>query len=199
MVNTIQYSYNEGIWGTYREPVNSGYVIGDQDKQKYFDACVNRETGQVENCIMSPGSQYVQCVDNCDIALCDDQATQDCELKPNADCRREQKWCPKYTVETATELNAASLGYVPRTYYCHTPTGEFSQEPGEVLESDGALGNCKYGDDRTLVNRDIQGDFISCGPGQICNPFQGGFRSRGEYCSTFSVVIQHPALSSANN
>ena len=176
----LQCRYNEGVWGTYREPVNSGYVVADEPKmQKYYQACVNRETGEPEPCTMAAGSQYIQCVDNCELALCEDEFTQECETRSDPACKKDQKWCPKYSIETATEENASSMGYVPRTYYCHTPTGTFSQEPGEVLEKDMELGNCKYGDDRTLVKRDLQGDYVLCGGGNsTCNPFEGGFRSR---------------------
>lgn len=171
--------YHQGTWGTYREPVNSGYFTDDQEMEKYYHACVDRETGDPRNCTISAGSMHVKCVNDCEVALCPDDITQDCETSSDpSSCRKEQKWCPQYEINPVTEFESTYLGYVPRTYHCHTPTGEFSQEPGEVLQSDGELGNCLYGDDRTLVNRQMMGDYMVCGQNNTCNPFVGGFRSR---------------------
>lgn len=169
--------YNEGAWGTYREPVDSGYSVGDPDMQQYFQACVNRETGKPENCTTSAGSEYVNCIRGCELQLCNDTATQACDDGTIA-CARSQKWCPSYSIETVTEEIAPRLGYVPRTYHCHTAQGVFSQQPGAILQQDGTLGNCLYEDKETLVNRNTSGEFLYCQGGECDTVFAGGFRSR---------------------
>ena len=51
--------YGKG-YGTYREPLNSGYNVNDPSMQHYFNACVDRETGQDQNCTMETGTNYIK-------------------------------------------------------------------------------------------------------------------------------------------
>jgi len=148
--------------------------------QKYFKACVNREVGDPEECVMAEGSQYIQCLDNCELQLCKDEASQNCD-EGQAICNKQQKWCPSYEIVNVTAERAPTLGYIPRTQHCHTLTGAFSQEPGTVVQEDGTtLGNCWYEDKETLVDRHLSGDYVYCGGnGTVCDyVFEGGFRSR---------------------
>jgi hypothetical protein len=179
--------------GKYREPGNGGYSITDESMQKHLKSCVDDQTGEPQDCLLAPGDYYIQCPDEgCDaLELCPDDASQrDCSqlefLEEQQDCKAEQKWCPKYTIETApTDSETTGLGMVPMTNYCHDVHGHFTQELGVVLPvdastSDEGLGNCYYGDGKTLVNRDLSGDYAYCGSnGESCDStFAGGYESR---------------------
>ena len=125
---------------------------------------------------MPAGSEYIKCVNRCELQLCEDAVTQSCDDGSLA-CARKQKWCPSYDIRETTNTSAA-MGYIPRTYHCHTEQGVFSQEPGAILKQDGTLGNCLYEDKETLVDRSLAGDYLYC-QGEVCDDvFVGGFRSR---------------------
>lgn len=174
----LSFRFNEAVWGTYREPVNSGYLSSDPEMQKYYQACIDRGTGEMENCVLSAGTEYISCVNDCELELCGDPETQECDDGSIA-CARSRKWCPTYEVVEATPGQGnATMGYIPRTYHCHTAQGVFSQQPGAILQPDGGLGNCLYEDQETLVDRSLAGDYLYC-QGEVCDDvFVGGYRSR---------------------
>ena len=146
--------------------------------QKYFKACINRETGEAENCVLPEGTEYIRCVNGCELELCGDAETQECDDGSIA-CARSRKWCPTYEVaEAISGQGNVTMGYVPRTYHCHTEQGVFSQQPGTIVQPDGGLGNCLYEDMETLVDRSLAGDYLYC-QGEVCDDvFVGGYRSR---------------------
>lgn len=146
--------------------------------EKYYRACVDRETGDQEDCVLPAGAEFIRCVNNCELVLCGDKATQECDDGSIA-CARSRKWCPTYEIAEATGGDGnATMGYIPRTYHCHTAQGVFSQQPGAIIQQDGGLGNCLYEDMETLVDRSLAGDYLYC-QGEVCDDvFVGGYRSR---------------------
>jgi hypothetical protein len=172
----------------YREPGNSGYSPeepgtsenspDDPFPQKYYDVCVNGDDGSRENCTMAEGAEFVQCIDDCNLVPCPDEASQrDCEtieaLSEKELCRADVKWCPSYSISQVPE--GATLGFVPVGYHCINEFGLFSQEPGKALYKENLLlsavdgeglevledGTCTHYDG-TPVTRVISGPFEYC-------------------------------------
>lgn len=173
----------------YREPGNSGYSPDEPGTsensadqlfpQKYYDVCVNGDDGSRENCTMAEGGEYIQCIDDCNLVPCPDEASQrDCEtievLSEKELCRADVKWCPSYSISQVPE--GATLGFVPVGYHCINEFGLFSQEPGNVLYKEILLsavdgedltddikpnGTCAHYNG-TPVNRVISGPFEYC-------------------------------------
>lgn len=125
--------------------------------RKYFNACVNRQTGEAENCTMTPGSSYIRCIRNCALMKCPDEETQACanvivgftpvtEEQAHCHSNHTTKWCRQYEVletpstpsSTTRDRNGVSsaqvFGFVPRTYYCHDVKGAFTQERGRAVK-----------------------------------------------------------------
>ena len=205
-------------FATSREPGESGYRV-DHDNanatssvpNKYWNTCVNRDTGQAEECQMGVGDAYIACQNDCELVPCSslrEDVTQDIE----------KKWCRNYTIETVPENVETARGYIPRTYHCINSGGQFTQTPGKALVATSStdsgvaeesnrlleLGDCTFGDG-TLVTREIAGPFAYCGGGdtesETCNTtYVGMFRSRdydpryrGWYTTT--AQAQHPQWS----
>ncbi|CAB9502776.1 Metabotropic glutamate receptor 3 [Seminavis robusta] len=173
--------YNSDVTGIYREPKNAGYRKDDPEMKMYYNTCVDQFSGEMENCTLKPGLEYIQCVDGCELELCESKTasgngTQQPCAEQDTECQKEQIWCPRYEILTATEEDTPDKGFVPWTFHCHTENGDFSQQPQAILKTDGTFGNCVYADDQTLVDRDISGDFAACGDAE-CNIFVGGYRS----------------------
>lgn len=165
--------------------------------QKYYKSCVSPQTGEAEDCVLAPGNSYIQCVGDDDLGeitgnckhleLCPDELSQrDCsgfDLPAEQEaCVSQQKWCPQYTIETSPADEPSNLGYIPLTHHCITRKGAFTQELDVVVPVDGSstseTGNCYFGDGVTLVNRQLEGDYASCGCNEVCNTtFQGGYYS----------------------
>ena len=184
-------------WGTYREP-GEHYLVNNETspyRQKYFDACVDRHTGEDQKCTVAAGEKYVKCIHDCRLELCKDEETASCvteDLIANAtnaaQCQSitTTKWCRQYEIADVTAENEGTLGFVPRTYYCHDSKGLFTGEPGRVvksgfLEEHGStkikLGDCTY-EYGARVERSRAGDYAYC-DGAFCdNTFDGGYRSR---------------------
>lgn len=190
--------YGNG-WGTYREPVNSGYQYNDTSQQLYYNACVNRETGVDENCTMNSGDKYIQCVRDCGLMKCADDETQACSAalgagfdveasgSDYAHCSRTNavKWCRQYAIEEVQE--GETLGFVPRTYHCHDELGKFTQQPGRAVKEGFLedryspklkLGDCEYENKLTKVERFQVAPYVYCNGGICSNTFDGGYRSR---------------------
>ncbi|CAB9500946.1 unknown protein [Seminavis robusta] len=166
--NLIYYGSEEGLfmgygvgWGTYREPANS-YSVDDPTRTKYLKACVDSFSGDPVDCVHREGAKYIRCTNNCSLALCPDQ---------------NQTWCTDYEIAVVEPEEMGSLGYVPRTYYCHNEAGFFTQQPGDAVQDDGSLGNCTYSDGQTLVNRSLEGDYALCQGTSCGEAFIGGYRS----------------------
>ena len=184
-------------WGTYREP-GDHYLLNNEtspDRQKYFDACVDRQTGEDRNCTVAVGEKLVKCIGNCRLELCKDEETAACvaeDLMVNATAAAQcqsittTKWCRQYEVTNIKAEEEGTFGYVPRTYHCHDSKGLFTGQPGRVVK-DGflqeygstkiELGDCTY-EDGNRVERSRAGDYAYC-DGAVCNnTFDGGYESR---------------------
>ena len=176
--------------GYYREPGNDGYDINDPTMEKHLKSCVNT-FGEPVDCLLPPGAEYIQCVDDDCEALepcADEQSQINCGRlefqQEKDDCENNKKWCRKYTIEKAlddTVTENTGLGFVPLTNFCHDANGRFTQEFGLAIPPDGSpgVGKCYYGDGATLVNRFLEGPYDYCGlNGEICNhTFSGGYAS----------------------
>jgi hypothetical protein len=159
----------------YREPGNSGYEPDDPELSRYWSACVNGTSGELQNCTMADDDNFVQCVDDCELVPCPGQDHS--QESQGATNETFLKWCPNYTVGQFNGTSSPPLGFVPVGYYCFDRYGRFSQEPGAVTAKytvDGNVnighnGTCKYGDG-IPVTRVMQGAFESCGGnGAVCN------------------------------
>ena len=201
---SIYYGLEDGVFvghgfasriANYREPGESGYAIDDESGQptdtemvKHFQSCVDDE-GNQEDCVMSPGGPYIECINGCSLARCPDGASQrDCIGETSTDAERAEceaniKWCRQYVRKAAPEASppTVTLGYVPRSTYCIDETGVASQVPGEIAKKDtDVLGSCYYKDATTLVNRSLSGDYAMCGgDGAVCaDVFKGAYQDR---------------------
>ena len=201
---SIYYGLEDGVFvghgfasriANYREPGESGYLIDeesgepiDPDMVKHFQSCVD-DAGNQEDCVMSPGGPYIECINDCSLARCPDSASQrDCIGETSTDAEREEceaniKWCRQYVRKEAPEASppTGTLGYVPRSTYCIDETGVASQMPGEIAKKDtDVLGSCYYRDGTTLVNRSLSGNYAMCGgDGAVCaDVFEGAYQDR---------------------
>jgi len=99
---SIYYGLEDGVFvghgfaskiANYREPGESGYVIDEDgmppaDMAKYFKSCVD-DAGNQEDCVMSAGGPYIQCINECALARCADEGSQkDCIGATNTDAER---------------------------------------------------------------------------------------------------------------
>jgi hypothetical protein len=186
----------------YREPGEDGYNARrvPTDLEKHYKSClVPGVTGDIMNCTMSSGSQYVKCHNNCDLVRCPDENSQkDCSMlgenrTDRTECERNVKWCRNYTVEYAQEDE--QLGYIPVTKYCLNDAVQPTQTLGATLDPTTRKNtNCTYDyGESVLVNRYMAGDYAYCGGnGTLCNnTFVGGYTSvqydpryRGWYTQT---------------
>ena len=185
---------------TYREP-GDGYDPNDSEMQKYWNACVDQENGNVKDCVIDPAvnANYVSCINDCELIRCADPDSQkDCTLivdqMGREECESKIKWCKNYIIEKAEE-GGAEIGFVPRTYHCMNSERLFSQTPGEVLttsESGVELGDCTF-KNGALVTRRLEGPYAYCGnDGEWCDTtYLGTYRSldydarwRGWYIQT---------------
>ena len=169
--------------------------------EKHLKSCIDKSDGSPTECILKPGDSYVECVDDCALALClDEDSQRDCSAFEDADakasCEAKQKWCPQYRITTHDDN--VTRGFIPLTNYCHDVRGLFTQKPGETVigytpstydlgavvnPADGSsavhkLGDCFYADGG-LVNRSLSGEYAYCGGnGEICDTtFVGGYES----------------------
>lgn len=199
---TGYYKGGSSSMGYYREPGNSGYDVTDPSMEKHLKSCIDKNDGSPTECILNPGDSYVECIDNCELALCPDEDSQrECsaleDAEAQASCEAKQKWCPQYGI-TAHD-DDVTRGYIPLTNYCHDIRGLFTQKPGETVigytpstydlgavvnPADGSsavhkLGECYHADGTTLVNRSLAGEYAYCGSnGEICDTtFVGGYES----------------------
>jgi len=191
------YKAAETSIGYYREPGNSGYAADDPLMEKHLKSCIDGSGSQVD-CLLSPGNQYIQCIEDCKLELCPDEDSQaDCQ-STDEECLMKQKWCPQYTIATLTEEEDQSekRGYIPLTNYCHDMNGRFTQEEGmavkvytpstydlsRVVDPDGQstvhqLSTCYHSDGTTPVNRTLSGEYAFCGGKDCDNTFAGGYSS----------------------
>lgn len=193
----------------YREPGNSGYDLDDNNMRKHLKSCVNKENGEVEDCILAPGRQFVSCERNSNgecsdvVELCEDEESQkNCTSSYNTaediiKCNLSKKYCKHYTIKTLPTSEENKKGYLPLTYHCVNMRGEISEAEGEVvqnfvpphelydfglmldpeIESPYELGNCMYKDGKTPVERNLSGNYASCGSLECNSTFLGGFES----------------------
>mmetsp|Transcript_5070 Transcript_5070/g.12091 ORF Transcript_5070/g.12091 Transcript_5070/m.12091 type:complete len:1346 (+) Transcript_5070:226-4263(+) len=154
----------------YREPGNSGYEVTVNNTNstdgvyKYYNVCLNRTNGQDTTCAMTADRPlYTSCKNDCALVPCEGDGTV---------------LCPDYEILELAE--GESFGFVPTTYNCINKDGAFSQTPGEVLveSAEGLIpdGECTY-DDGTVVSRELEGPFASCGPAE-------GNATDNKVCST---------------
>lgn len=161
-------------FATNREPGESGYLVNENstDVDKYWNTCVNRDTGQPEECRMSEGAKYVACKNECELVPCANQGNGS---------SLEKKWCRNYTIEKVQANEVLARGYIPRTYHCINAKGQFTQAPGQALQSGDSsqTGDCTFRDG-TLVTREIAGPFAYCGGNNTtCSTtYTGTYRSR---------------------
>ena len=203
-------------FATSREPGESGFrVLLDEETaaaaeernatlsqnelelQKYWNTCVNRDTGVPEPCRMSVGDTYIECQNNCEFVPCRDMRDSTNGWEANDDDTitdrivEETKWCRNYTVESVLEEDEQQVarGYIPRTYHCINEGGQFTQTLGEALVVDDSgelsLGNCTFRDG-TLVTREISGPFAYCGEDdegepQTCTSTHKGMHRTRDY------------------
>ena len=102
----------------YREPGDSGYSLDTlNDLSMYKDTCVNKESGEVEECVtVEDGGSYVSCVNDCELVKCNSNAEvddvqndlfqqqEDCSIhlegsKEKQDCESKIVWCKNYSIE----------------------------------------------------------------------------------------------------
>mmetsp|Transcript_13955 Transcript_13955/g.40838 ORF Transcript_13955/g.40838 Transcript_13955/m.40838 type:complete len:631 (-) Transcript_13955:184-2076(-) len=185
-------------FGYYREPGNSGYEVDDPKMKKYLNACVSDNGDQIE-CIMAHGASYISCAaEGCDaLQPCPDKDSQrNCSVFGFEDertkCESKRKYCRKYTTKNVPNAEEGTpLGFIPLTTYCHDDRGLFTQDPGEVVKHYGLSngtgiipdhGSCYFTDGKTLVQRNLTGDYAYCGrDGEVCSEtYSGGFVS-GDY------------------
>ena len=181
---TFMGAYYSARAATFREPGESGYqLITDdngeltplqQDMQKYFTGCIN-ESGEQVSCIIPVGASYIQCVDDCELQVCQENESHGDD--------NTTKWCKKYTIQEVNETQ--NLGYVPRSYYCLSKDGVPTQEINMVVNNrENEYGSCYFQDGETLVNRNKTGEYTYCQQNGIstnitasCNIFEGAYRS----------------------
>ena len=162
---------------TATEQQNVTLSQNEWELQKYWNTCVNRETGVPEPCRMSVGDKYIECQNDCELVPCRDiRDAYNGSWETDGDSITDRivediKYCRNYTVESVSEeMNndeqQVARGYIPRTYHCINEGGQFTQTLGEALVADGgaelSLGNCTFSDG-TLVTREISGPFAFCG------------------------------------
>ncbi|CAB9515646.1 expressed unknown protein (Partial), partial [Seminavis robusta] len=180
----------------YREPGNSyaitmnansskAFTVSPPEMEKYWQACVDAETGAPQTCQKKEGSLYVQCVHDCALERCPDADSQrNCSLVPDLTERRRCQdgitWCPQYTIEKYNDTTTTTTrGFVPRTKQCLNASGMIDQRPGNVLANyeTGELGDCLFRDG-SLVSRTLAGDYEYC-RGEVCNTtFSGGYETQ---------------------
>ncbi|KAL3930408.1 MAG: hypothetical protein SGBAC_011774, partial [Bacillariaceae sp.] len=154
----------------YREPGNSGYEVSanitnvTDSLMKYYNVCLDSTNGQNSTCAMAPDRPlYTSCIDDCALVPCEADGAV---------------LCPNYEILELSE--GETFGFVPSSMNCIDDDGAFSQTSGEVLvESPGGVnpnGDCTFGDG-TLVSRELEGPFASCGPAE-------GNSTGNKICST---------------
>ena len=157
----------------------------------HLNSCVDSETGASVQCLLSPGSSYISCEGGGEDGrgLC--EKIEPCPNQPSCspdddNCNASIKWCRQYKiVQAPTNVNSTGLGYIPITNFCLNDKGQFTQEPGVVLDP---LGDDRYTKNRTscrfgdgsLVQRNLTGEYAACGDGVCSTVFAGGY-SASEY------------------
>lgn len=157
---------------SYREPGASGYSTSTNSstaRDNFYHTCVNRTTGEPQNCTMEEGADYIQCREgDCSklwpcwwdetLVVCGN-STACLELA----LETAELWCPSYSIEQATA--ESEQGFIPRTYHCIGKDAITEEDPGQVLQDSNTkeLGNCYFGDGTTLVNRShLSGQYQFC-------------------------------------
>lgn len=178
----LYYGQEDGLFlgiikgsGTYQEGRGTnGYLLdesqaSDEDlymKRLYYKECLNRETGATENCTLSEGEDYVECVNNCRPVPCPSSESdkfQAREVDSNgievriASTNKTMTYCPAYSIKKVpASLNGqTAMGYVPRYYYCLNNAGKFVENypPNTVASPDSMMdGVCTHSDGKTLVD-----------------------------------------------
>ena len=143
----------------YREPGNSAYPPPNgsgtpSELAKYWEACLDKTTGDAKLCEMPIGDPFIQCQNDCSLVPCPgtDESSDETSMK----------WCRNYTIEYSSN---GGEGFVPMVAACINEEGAFSQTPGEVLvETDfgAVVGDCTFGDG-SRVERLLSGEFAYCG------------------------------------
>lgn len=182
------HGFNEKV-ANYREPGHSGYVVSEEgdageEMQKHYVGCVNATSGEEVPCEMSVGGEFTECVNDCELIKCADEASQrDCEIlgggEVKEECEANVKWCKNYIISEAPE--GAKLGYITRNTHCINKNGVPSQKKGEIAQMGTTeFTNCYFLDGVTPVNRNLTGNYAYCGGnGIVCdNTFYGAYLSR---------------------
>lgn len=172
------YSYWSDTTGVYREPGNGGYSINNTDMERHLHSCVDKQTGEDKDCILTSGQKYIQCtnaVGDVD-GLCEEI---EC-LHQGKD--NETKWCSDYVIKEAS--SEQDLGFVPVSYFCLDVQGQFTQEVGKVIQNrqDESSKNCTFGDG-SLVQRTNSKNYTyaACGINKSCNLVYTGGKETGNY------------------
>lgn len=171
---------NTRFYFGWREPGEAGYVVDSDNQQfqtdpnyKYWISCFDSINGTSQNCSLVPGKdQFVTCINNCELIPCK-RSNESIFYGSN-----ETIWCRNYETKNYTEGDG-QRGYIPYVKLCTNRRGEPDQRIGYVIDdvADDKLGNCYYGDQRTLVNRSLAGDYFACGGnGEVCdNAYHGAY------------------------
>ena len=69
---TGYYKGGSSSMGYYREPGNSGYDASDPSMEKHLRSCIDKNDGSETDCILGNGDAYVECINDCELALCPD-------------------------------------------------------------------------------------------------------------------------------
>eukprot|EP00529_Nitzschia_sp_RCC80_P004436 CAMPEP_0113476612 /NCGR_PEP_ID=MMETSP0014_2-20120614/19762_1 /TAXON_ID=2857 /ORGANISM="Nitzschia sp." /LENGTH=937 /DNA_ID=CAMNT_0000369641 /DNA_START=399 /DNA_END=3213 /DNA_ORIENTATION=+ /assembly_acc=CAM_ASM_000159 len=169
----------------YREPGNSGYAVttesqvqddatnqyqsleGSHLQDLYYNLCVDGWDGTRKKCSLDEGSEYIKCIDNCEMVPC---PTGGQSSKSN-----ETILCPSYKVEELSappDGSSTAFGYIPVSYHCIDGFGRMSQVSGGVVghredSSTGVIevwkdGTCRYRNDEPIKEDVIVGPFPSC-------------------------------------
>ena len=177
---------------TYREPGDSGYIIGDSNSEPlmiHLNTCIDDYAGAEKQCLLEEGDTYVSCINDCELIKCPDPDSQkNCsspeEIDNNRDdCESKIIWCKNYEQKQVTSEETSKLGYIPLSDYCFDSQAINSQVPEEIvyLETETGnitLGTCIYEDSKALVDREVPpGPYGECVEGICSNTFDGGYTS----------------------
>ena len=144
--------------------------------ERYLHSCVDRQTGEDKECILTSGDLYIQCTNG---AVDVDGLCEEIECT-HQDKGNETKWCPDYEIKEVT--SDQHLGFIPITYFCLDFQGQFTQEIGNVIEDrkNPPSKNCTFGNG-SLVQRANSKNYTyaACGTNKSCElVYTGGLETQ---------------------
>ena len=180
-----------GSFVSYREPGDSGYPVPSpeqleflppdtaervipNDKKKYWEACVDRANGEVQNCRMASGALYGKMAPTPTLEECPGQEESNSGINENVLRSSsnatilttnattinsiEKKYCRKYTIETVAE--GATLGHIPWHFYCMSDNGTPTEKAGQKVLDIPDLNSPGVESSDEKLQLDVQRDFL---------------------------------------